>query len=213
MTWDFILRLLLASALGAVIGLEREYRAKEAGLRTHFLVAMGSALFMIVSKYAFDGIGDPSRVAAQVVTGIGFIGAGTIIIQKQFVRGLTTAAGLWATAGIGLAAGGGLYWEAVGATLLALAGLELFNVLLKNTGWRSSLFIYSTTEQNNLREILAELHNKAYHMISYSVDHDKVGDADLFRVTLVIKTRYYMEESHLFQFMQGLPDLTIEKME
>ena len=99
-----------------VIGLDREYRAKEAGYRTHFLVSLGSALIMIVSQYGFQQIIqessvslDPSRVAAQVVSGIGFIGAGTIIIQKQFVRGLTTAAGIWATAGIGLAIGAGMY--------------------------------------------------------------------------------------------------------
>ena len=110
MTWDFILRLFIAGALGAVIGLDREYRAKEAGYRTHFLVSLGSALIMIVSQYGFmeiikiEGIDlDPSRVAAQVVSGIGFIGAGTIIFQKQIVRGLTTAAGIWATSGIGLA--------------------------------------------------------------------------------------------------------------
>ena len=100
MTWDFILRLFVAGALGTVIGLDREYRAKEAGYRTHFLVSLGSALIMIVSQYGFmevvkmEGIDlDPSRVAAQVVSGIGFIGAGTIIFQKQIVRGLTTAAG------------------------------------------------------------------------------------------------------------------------
>ena len=94
MTWDFILRLFVAGALGAVIGLDREYRAKEAGYRTHFLVSLGSALIMIVSQYGFmeiikiEGIDlDPSRVAAQVVSGIGFIGAGTIIFQKQIVRG------------------------------------------------------------------------------------------------------------------------------
>ena len=100
MMWDFILRLFVAGILGAVVGLDREYRAKEAGYRTHFLVSLGSALIMVVSQYGFQDVIlensvslDPSRVAAQVVSGIGFIGAGTIIIQKQFVRGLTTAAG------------------------------------------------------------------------------------------------------------------------
>ena len=91
--WDFALRLFVAGAMGVLIGLEREYRAKEAGYRTHFLVALGSALIMIVSQYGFMDVLkadlvrlDPSRVAAQVVTGIGFIGAGTIILQKQVVR-------------------------------------------------------------------------------------------------------------------------------
>ena len=117
MTWDFILRLFVAGSLGTVIGVDREYLAKDAGFRTHFLVSLGSALIMIVSQYGFmevvkmEGIDlDPSRVAAQVVSGIGFIGAGSIIFKKQIVRGLTTAAGIWATSGIGLAIGAGMYW-------------------------------------------------------------------------------------------------------
>ena len=102
MEWDFIIRLCVAGLCGTVIGLDREYRVKDAGFRTHFLVALGSALIMIVSQYGFadilmhTGVGlDPSRIAAQVVSGIGFIGAGTIIIHRQLVRGLTTAASLW----------------------------------------------------------------------------------------------------------------------
>ena len=98
-TYEFVLRLFVAAMLGGVIGLEREYRAKEAGFRTHFLVALGSGLFMILSQFGFDDVLghyvqvslDPSRIASQVVTGIGFIGAGTIIFQKHVVRGLTTA--------------------------------------------------------------------------------------------------------------------------
>ena len=116
MEWNFIVRLCVAGLCGTVIGLDREYRVKDAGFRTHFLVALGSALMMIVSQYGFagvlgePGVGlDPSRIAAQVVSGIGFIGAGTIIIHRQLVRGLTTAASLWATAGIGLTAGSGMF--------------------------------------------------------------------------------------------------------
>lgn len=117
MIWDFVWRLVLAALFGTIIGLDREYREKEAGFRTHFLVSLGSALMMIVSQYGFseilthDGVSlDPSRIAAQVVSGIGFIGAGTIIFNHQIVRGLTTAASLWATAGIGLTAGAGMSW-------------------------------------------------------------------------------------------------------
>lgn len=138
MTLDFILRLFVASLLGGLIGLEREYREKAAGLRTHFLVALGSALFMIVSAYGFDGVLtdshmrlDVSRIAAQVVSGIGFIGAGTIIFQKNAIHGLTTAAGVWVTAAIGLACGAGMYLLALVASLLVLIGLEAFNYLLK----------------------------------------------------------------------------------
>ena len=107
MEYEFILRIFCAAVLGGLIGLEREYRAKEAGFRTHFLVALGSAVFMIVSAYGFSDVAlsdttgrwDVSRVAAQVVSGIGFIGAGTIIFRKaeNIVSGLTTAAGLWVT--------------------------------------------------------------------------------------------------------------------
>ena len=140
MEYEFILRIFCAALLGGVIGLEREYRAKEAGLRTHFLVALGSALFMIVSAYGFEGVlttaehrWDVSRVAAQVVSGIGFIGAGTIIFHKSenVVRGLTTAAGLWVTAAIGLACGGGMYVLSIASTLMVLLGLEAFNFLLR----------------------------------------------------------------------------------
>ena len=122
--WVIIGRLALAAALGMVIGVERTYRAKTAGIRTHFLVALGSALFMIVSRYGFDGAGDPGRVAAQIVSGIGFLGAGTIIMQKHVVHGLTTAAGMWVAAGIGMASAAGLYSVAVISTVLALIGLE-----------------------------------------------------------------------------------------
>jgi len=140
MEYEFILRIFCAALLGGVIGLEREYRAKEAGLRTHFLVALGSALFMIVSAYGFEGVmttaehrWDVSRVAAQVVSGIGFIGAGTIIFHKSenVVRGLTTAAGLWVTAAIGLACGGGMYVLSIASTLMVLLGLEAFNFMLR----------------------------------------------------------------------------------
>ncbi len=139
MEYEFLLRLLMAAVLGGLIGLEREYRAKEAGFRTHFLVAMGSALFMIVSAYGFtDAMNDDlqrwdvSRIAAQVVSGIGFIGAGTIIFRKteNVVVGLTTAAGLWVTAAIGLACGGGMYVLSIGSTLMVLVGLEAFNYFL-----------------------------------------------------------------------------------
>ena len=131
MIWDFVWRLVLAAIFGTIIGLDREYREKEAGFRTHFLVSLGSALMMIVSQYGFseilthDGVSlDPSRIAAQVVSGIGFIGAGTIIFNHQIVRGLTTAASLWATAGIGLTAGAGMSWLALAATILTLVALE-----------------------------------------------------------------------------------------
>ncbi len=138
MTEVFIIRLLVATALGAVIGLDREYRTKAAGFRTHVLVALGSALFMIISVHGFDDLPkdqmtlrmDPARIAAQVVTGIGFIGAGTIIFQKNVVKGLTTAAGLWVTAAVGMACGVGMYVLAIVSTILVLICFEAFNFFL-----------------------------------------------------------------------------------
>ena len=99
MTAEFIIRLILAAIACGAIGMERQMRGKGAGLRTHVLIGMGSALFMIVSKYGFADVGlDPSRIAAQVVTGVGFIGAGNILVRNQNIVGLTTAADIWVTA-------------------------------------------------------------------------------------------------------------------
>ena len=115
---EFLIRLLLSAALGALVGLERSKRRKEAGIRTHCIIACTSALFMIVSKYAFldcvtlEGLrgADPARIAAQVVSGISFLGAGVIFKNGNSIRGLTTAAGMWGTAAIGMAVGAGMYW-------------------------------------------------------------------------------------------------------
>ena len=129
-TVEMILRLVLAAVQGGLIGAEREYRGKVAGTRTHLLVALGSALMMLVSRYGFGGQGDPSRVAAQIVSGIGFIGAGAIMVDRHSVHGLTTAAGIWVAAGIGMATAAGLYVLALATTALSLIGLEVFGILL-----------------------------------------------------------------------------------
>ena len=129
---EMVLRLALAGVLGGVIGAEREYRGKVAGTRTHLLVALGSALMLLVSRYGFSDPGDSGRVAAQIVSGIGFIGAGAIMVDRQSVHGLTTAAGIWVAAGIGMATASGLYGLAIATTILALIGLEVFGIILSN---------------------------------------------------------------------------------
>jgi putative Mg2+ transporter-C (MgtC) family protein len=128
---ELLSRLFPAALLGSVIGFERERLNWAAGLRTHMLVCVGSSLIMLVSAFGFaDVLGeknvvlDPSRVAAQVVSGIGFLGAGSILLRGEIVRGLTTAASLWSVAGIGLAVGGGMYTAAVGATIIILVGVK-----------------------------------------------------------------------------------------
>lgn len=161
---DFFLNILIAALLGGAIGLEREYRAKEAGFRTHFLVALGAALFMILSAHGFEGVLttenhrlDVSRIAAQVVSGIGFIGAGTIIFQKHAVRGLTTAAGLWVTAAIGMAAGAGLFLLSTATTLLVLLCLEAQNVLLRQLGHRHLDITFAADTREDVDRVLQHL--------------------------------------------------------
>jgi putative Mg2+ transporter-C (MgtC) family protein len=136
---EIIIRLILASVFGALIGLERERKDWSAGLRTHMMVCVGSSLIMMVSAFGFsDILGtqnvtlDPSRIAAQVISGIGFIGAGTILVLRQgSIRGLTTASGLWTVAAIGLATGGGMYFAACSATVIALVILWALQPLEK----------------------------------------------------------------------------------
>lgn len=117
---EFILRIVTAAFCGIVIGYERENRNKEAGIRTHAIVALGAALIMIISKYGFYDIPnyDASRVAAQIVSGVGFLGAGIIFIRNRAVSGLTTAAGIWATAGVGMAVGSGMYDIGIAVTAM-----------------------------------------------------------------------------------------------
>jgi putative Mg2+ transporter-C (MgtC) family protein len=132
--FDVFLRLTLAAGLGGAIGLEREYRRKPAGLRTNMLIALGSALFSVMSVQLGSGAGSPDRIAAQVVTGIGFLGAGAILRSGENIHGLTTAATIWVNAAIGMAAGLGAYAVAsVGAaiTLVVLAFLPVMERLFE----------------------------------------------------------------------------------
>lgn len=125
---EVLRRLIVAAALGGLIGFEREWRQKSAGLRTNILIAVGSAVFTIMSVELADGVGaDPTRIAAQIVTGIGFLGAGAILRRERDVQGLTTAATVWVNAAVGVAAGGGRYHLAVIATMVTLAVLALLN--------------------------------------------------------------------------------------
>jgi len=119
---EYLVRILVAACLGLLIGSERKNRNKSAGIRTHVIVALGAALIMVVSKYGFTDVEkvDSARVAAQVVSGVGFLGAGVIFVRNNLVNGLTTAAGIWATAGVGLALGAGMYVVGISSALLVL---------------------------------------------------------------------------------------------
>ena len=149
-----IFRLLLAVILGFSIGYERKRRYKEAGIRTHTIVCLGSALIMLVSIYGFDGASDAGRVAAQIVSGVGFLGAGIIVYRKHETKGLTTAAGVWTTAGVGMACGGGLYILAVVASALMISAQLLFHTnfrLFKHKlKFTIEIVFYQVDDENNL---------------------------------------------------------------
>ena len=167
--WTFIMRIFIAGLLGGVIGFEREFRAKEAGVRTHFIVALGSALFMIISQFAFSGRFDAARVAAQVVSGIGFIGAGVIIFQKNVVRGITTAAGLWVAAAIGLACGAAMYSVAIAATLMTVMVLETMHFITRIYGEKELRIALSHISNEDLKTIVDTLNNKGAVIESVSL--------------------------------------------
>lgn len=220
MEWTLVLRLLLAGTLGAIIGLDREYRAKEAGFRTHFLVSLGSALFMIISQYGFSEVSgangvnyDGARVAAQIVSGIGFLGAGTIIFHKQFIRGLTTAAGMWATAGIGMAVGGGMYFIGVAATILVLIGLEVLTLAFGKIGLSSISITFYTSKKENLEMVVEEIHKRKYHLVSYNSEEEAHGGVIVYKVDVVMKIRGHREQNGLFVFIQSLNDISQLKVE
>ena len=213
LVWVMILRLTVAGMLGTLIGLEREYRAKEAGMRTHFLVALGSALMMIVSQYGFGAkTADASRVAAQIVSGIGFIGAGTIMMQKQFVRGLTTAAGLWVAAGIGMAVGGGLYSIGIVSTIFTLIGLELFQVLFHRFHTKNTQLIFTTRHHSDLVKITDALNEHNCKVINCSVTACE-GKHDRIRVKMLLLEHSHGDDTFLVKMLKEYRSVNIEKIE
>ena len=220
MIWDFVWRLVLAAIFGTIIGLDREYREKEAGFRTHFLVSLGSALMMIVLQYGFseilthDGVSlDPSRIAAQVVSGIGFIGAGTIIFNHQIVRGLTTAASLWATAGIGLTAGAGMSWLALAATILTLVALEGLSLVFRSLGSRRMVVVFSASDRTGVADTLDRIRTDGYMVVSYEVVPQVVGgDGITYRVTMVVKAKPGSDNNQLLALLRENTDIIVERI-
>ncbi len=156
---QLVIRLLAAVLLGALIGYEREFRAKNAGVRTHIMVALGAALFMIISQHGFPDAAkfDAARIAAGVVTGIGFIGGGIIMKRKHDVSGLTTAASLWVTGAVGLSAGCGMFEVAIFATVLVLACLEALSVFSFKLGGKEVVAVLSATDPSALTEAVKRL--------------------------------------------------------
>jgi putative Mg2+ transporter-C (MgtC) family protein len=175
---ELILRLATALVLGGLIGLERERQERAAGLRTVTMVSLGSCLFTLIGAYAFGSPGrvDPTRIAAQVVTGIGFLGAGTIFLRNDLVRGLTTAATIWATAAIGMAAAAGAYFLALFTTLLVLFVLTVLKPMEKRFFKRpdgASVALVLPRSEDSLARVNGAL--KSFGGICQSIHFEEVG--------------------------------------
>lgn len=212
---ELTVRLSLALVLGGAIGIEREYRAKEAGFRTHFLVALGSALFCVVSQFGFGiDLKDSSRVAAQVVSGIGFLGAGTIIFQKNVVRGLTTAAGLWVTAAIGLACGTGMYVAAAIATAMVLLGLEVINALIPQFGTTTIDLSFSASSIESVRRLIERARTDGIDVLSYEMNERRTSKGEFLEVEIHLRVkRGTIDKLRVIDYMNDFNDVTMSAVE
>jgi putative Mg2+ transporter-C (MgtC) family protein len=206
-TLEFLIRLLVASLIGALIGFERKYRAKGAGIGTHVLVAIGAALFMIVSQHGFEGAPrfDAARVAAGVVSGIGFLGGGIILKQQNRVSGLTTAAGLWVTAAMGLSIGSGMYVLGVGASLIVLVWADITHLMTRKIGKRQVTVSLTSNDRNALKDVLASF---GKDVETYSLSkHD-----NLFKVIAVLNVRN-KDYPQLVDKLSAFSDVELESLE
>lgn len=213
---EFLIRIILASLLGILLGMERSARSKEAGIRTHCIVALTAAVFMILSKYAFmdlnvDGAlgvrgADPARITAQVVSGISFLGAGIIFKHgHSSIKGLTTAAGMWATAGIGMAIGAGLYWVGMSATALVLLTQLIFH--------RYPIGYATQTEQEvHIRMQDEEETVSAFHNLldrhQCLIDSSSVcREQGVLEMTLIVRTTPPIEHREVIAFVEERNDV------
>jgi len=216
---EMCLRLLLAALLGCLIGLQREHRFWSAGLRTHMLVCTGACLFMMVSAFGFQQALtmpgtqlDPSRIAAQVVTGIGFLGAGSILQRGAVIRGLNTAASLWAVAAIGLAVGGGLYTLSVAAAALILVILAILGPLERK--YRDYLKVHvvrlvaptATLTMSRLKEVLGARADNIKHLVT---ERGPVHDTEI--VTIEFRNTSRLEYNAIVNDILGIPQVTEEQ--
>ena len=207
-SWKQVGELAAAFALSSLIGLEREWRQKSAGLRTHTLVGVGAALFVIISKYGFfDGLSpgrvvlDPSRVAAGVVSGIGFIGGGLIFVRGDVVRGLTTAAIVWVTAAIGMACGAGLLLLALVATaghfVVVFVYPEVASRLPPSRYLGFGLRVVYVDGRGVLRDVISESTKRGaaiHHMTTRQIDGGRVGEMPAVAVTLEMRGKPAIED-------------------
>ena len=213
--WTWIVRLLAAGLAGGLIGLEREVHSKDVGIRTHFLVALGSALFMLISKYAFSDVldYDASRVAAQVVSGIGFIGAGTIIFQKNSIKGITTAAGIWVTAAVGLACGAGMWVEAFVSVALVVTVLITFNLFHSRLGKKNIALTITAPTQDKLRLCFDYLAQHDIDLSNYSLENNIQDEGDGYTATVKLSIPVKDHISRVFDILEKIDGVRIDSIE
>lgn len=208
---DFFLRLLAAATAGFIIGFERKSRSKEAGVRTHALVALGAALMMIISKYAWSDVlalagskgVDTSRIASQIVTGIGFLGAGIIVYRRDSLRGLTTAAGIWTTAGLGMAFGAGMYIVGAIGTVMMLAVQVIMHLPLKIFQTRMFMVIRVVIRLDN-NEVLQKVRD-IFHVRKFlKFKTNKMPDGTI-QADLEIHTQENFQAETLYRLVEEYP--------
>ena len=203
------IRLLAAAGLGAVIGYEREFRGKGAGVRTHMLVCIGACLFMLISKYGFGDSArfDAARVAAGVVSGIGFLGGGLIIKSKSnVITGLTTAAGLGVTGAIGMGAGSGMVGMAGIATLLLLFCMEILNAWRFKLGDRVVTVVLAAKEQGVLPGVIKDLHKQVDKFFLTKKD-------DTYRAEIVLRVPKKEKQLDVLERLNAIEGVELESME
>lgn len=205
------LRLLIAVFFGALIGFERTNRYKEAGIRTHAIVALGSCLLMILSKYGFPEVAtaDHSRIAAQVVTGIGFLGAGMILVRKNTVSGLTTAAGIWTTSAVGMTIGAGMYFIGISTAIMVILVQIVFHTKWFSRFDRSNETFLVNCNSKSIREIIDFIKNLDIEIVMY-----RVGEQDENRVNIELVLRYpagLNKQVLKDKMIQHLTDLDVEE--
>jgi putative Mg2+ transporter-C (MgtC) family protein len=208
--YEILFRLFLAAVLGAVVGLEREVHGRPAGIRTYLLLCMGSALIMVVSellffKYEAKGLtdilrADPGRIAAQAITGIGFLGAGVILRYKDTIRGLTTAAAIWVACAVGLAIGAGFYLfgsAVTGLTLVSLVGLKALERRLKKD-WYKEMTVVARDEAGQLNRIQEIITKNKFEIVNFGLKKDlerrEVRASFLLRMRTVHPSRLVLQE-------------------
>lgn len=212
---ELLCRIIIAGICGGIIGYERKNRNKEAGIRTHMIVALGASLIMIVSKYGFadilgeQGIAlDPSRIAAQIVTGVGFLGAGMIFMRKNTISGLTTAAGIWATSAIGMSIGSGLYLLGIVTTvLIVVIQIILHGCLLKET-YKDEISFLLKKDKNAVQDLQKQL--ESMHIEILNIEIKKHNEFYMVEMVVSLPENYHATEMlKLFQHCDYIEEVNI----